>query len=358
MGCFPRVLQKFIFKVLRPAMLPLVLLASWPALADLSELAEEAERIDAQMGGAIGVYIKRLSDGAEVKHGTDRDWYLASTTKVPLGIAVLQLVEDGDVDLHHELELQNSDYVDGSGQLLLAQPGTRYSVDELIQNSIEDSDSTATDMLIRFIGEDEFNRHVQTRLVPEGLGRITTIVSVRHDSYSEVHSGAKSLSNADIMEVRAASPHSARYDTLLSKLGVTADQVKAPSYGDAWEQYYERGLNSGDLVAMGELLERLVQGEYLNEENTQRLLGYMKNVSTGRSRLQAGFPDDAVFAHKTGTQVARACNVGILNADTPDDAVVVATCAEHYGALANAEQAFAALGKAMTDAGLVKADSN
>src|SRR5690554_4905893 len=358
MRCPTRILKKLFLNVLRPAMLPLVLLASWPALADLSALAEEVERIDAQMEGAIGVYIKRLSDGAEVKHGTDRDWYLASTTKVPLGIAVLQLIEDGDVDLHHELELQDSDYVDGSGQLLLAQPGTRYSIDELIQNSIEDSDSTATDMLIRFIGEDEFNRHVQTRLVPEGLGRITTIVSVRHDSYSEVHSGAKRLSNADIMDVRAASPNSARYEALLSKLGVADDEVKASSYDAAWEQYYEHGLNSGDLVAMGELLERLVQGEYLNEENTQRLLGYMKNVSTGRSRLQAGFPDHAVFAHKTGTQVARACNVGIVNADTPDDAVVVATCAERYDALANAEQAFAALGKAMTDAGLVKADSN
>jgi beta-lactamase class A len=353
MCCFSKSIQSLLSTMLRPVMWPLVLLLPLPALADLSGLAEEVKRIDNEMPGNFGVYVKRLSDGAEIHHRTDQDWYLASTTKVPLGIAVMQLAEDGAFDLAHELELQSSDFIDGSGQLLLAQPGTRYSIDELNKNSITDSDSTATDMLIRFIGEDDFNLHVQERIVSQGLGRITTIVSVRHDTYSEVHSSAKSLSNSDIMEIRGASPHSARYETLLEKLGLSGGDVSVSSYGDAFEQYYLHGKNSGSLVAMGEVLERLIRGEYLNEENTERMLGYMKNVSTGGARLQAGLPADAVLAHKTGTQVARACNVGILNAHQPADAVIVASCAEKYGVLSNAETAFASLGRAITQAGLV-----
>ncbi|MDQ2077012.1 serine hydrolase [Marinimicrobium sp. ABcell2] len=349
----PRAVRSFTSHVLRPALLPLVLLAPLSALADLSGMAEEMQRIDDEMPGNLGVYIKRLSDGAEVNHRTDRDWYLASTTKIPLGIAVLQLEEDGVFDREHKLELQSSDFIDGSGQLLLAQPGSRYTIDELNKNSIQDSDSTATDMLIRFIGEDDFNKHVQARISSEGFGPITTIVAVRHDTYSEVHGSAKSLSNADIMDIRRASPHSARFETLLEKLGLSADDTELSSYGEAFEQYYKHGKNSGSLVAMGEVLERLIQGEYLNEENTERLLGYMKNVSTGRARLQAGLPGDAVLAHKTGTQVARACNVGILNAHKPEDAVIVATCAEQYGQIANAEKAFASIGAALTEAGLV-----
>ena len=114
------------------------------------------------------------------------------------------------------------------------------------------------------------------------------------------------------------------------------------------------GLNSANLAAFGHLLERLHRRELLNEEHTRKLLDAMESVSTGDRRIKAGLPAKARFAHKTGTQVGRSCNVGILNPHVADDAVVVVACAEGYDALDQAEQAFEALGAALADAGLVR----
>lgn len=317
-------------------------------------MANKIERIDDSMNGNLGVYIRDLKSGAEVNYRTDRDWYLASTIKIPLAVAVLQKVEAGELSLTQELAVSRSDYVDGSGELQFVEPGSRYTVDELIQRSTEHSDSTATDMLIRLLGEEEFNRQIEEDLGIQEFGPITTILQVRHDAYSEIHPDARQLTNVDFMELKKASAYSERYQRVLEKLNIDPEQAEAPSLTQAFERYYERGINSGSLNAMGLLLERLVQGELLNAENTDRLLGYMENVNTGDGRIKAGLPETAKFAHKTGTQISRSCNVGILNPRTPDKAVVVAACAEGYDRLAEAEQAYAHLGRLLVENAMVR----
>lgn len=337
--------------------LPVCLLNPLSALADDSEserMANKTEEIDDSMKGNLGVYIKDLQSGAEVNYRTDRDWYLASTIKIPLAVAVLQKTEAGELSLTQEMEVTRSDYVDGSGELQFAEPGSRYTIDELIRRSTENSDSTATDMLIRLLGEEEFNRQIQQDLDLKEFGPITTIFQVRHDAYSEIHPSAKELTNLDYMQLKKASAYTERYERFLDKIDIKPEQANAPSLTEAFERYYKRGINSGSLDAMGKLLERLVQGELLNEENTDRLLGYMENVNTGDGRIKAGLPETAVFAHKTGTQISRSCNVGILNPRTPEKAVVVAACAEGYDRLAEAEQAYASLGRLLVENDMVR----
>lgn len=322
--------------------------------AESEQMANRVKGIDDRMEGNLGVYIKDLQSGAEVNYRTDRDWYLASTIKIPLAVAVLQKVEAGELSLTQELEVTRSDYVDGSGALQLAEPGSRYTIEELIQRSTEHSDSTATDMLIRLLGEEEFNRQIQEDMNLKEFGPITTILQVRHDAYAEVHPEAKQLTNLDFMELKKASAYTERYQRFLEEIDIEPEQANASSLTEAFERYYKRGINSGSLDAMGKLLERLVQGELLNEENTDRLLGFMENVNTGDGRIKAGLPETAVFAHKTGTQIGRSCNVGILNPRTPEKAVVVAACAEGYGQLEEAEQSYARLGRLLVENGMVR----
>lgn len=119
------------------ALLPAALLLPMQASADpdgRASVAAELARIDGEMPGRFGVYIKWLDDGHEVSHRADRDWYLASTIKVPLAVVVLQRVEARELSLDQELVLAEADFVDGSGELLYAEPGTRYTVDELLRN--------------------------------------------------------------------------------------------------------------------------------------------------------------------------------------------------------------------------------
>ena len=343
----------------KPAWTGFAFLLLFPLFAAASDktcwheaLAAEIAAIDNAFAGRIGVYVRHLGDGKTVHHRTDRDWYLASTIKIPLSIALMQRVEQGELSLDDELELAGSDFIDGSGELLWHEPGMRFSLEELDRRSIRDSDSTATDMLIRHLGEESLNRQVREAMVSEGLGPITTILQVRYDAYGEIHPRVSDLSNRDFIEIRAAGDLQARYRRLLEKLTIEADEARVRTTAEAFERYYTRGLNSGSLEAVGQLLERLARGELLNDAHTRKLLDNMEHITTGDRRIRAGLPEGVRFAHKTGTQIARACDIGILNPGHARAAVIVAACAEGFGQLEQAEQAFAELGRALADVGL------
>lgn len=314
-----------------------------------SALKKDIDDIERERGLRLGVYIKDLSDEETLSHRLDRDWYLASTIKVPLAIAIMQRVEEGKLDLEQELELAETDFVDGSGELLSAEPGSRYTIEELNRRSVAHSDSTATDMLIRLLGEESFNQQIRERMVPHGFGPITTILQVRYEAYRYIHPTVEDLTNLDFIDLKRAPDMSGRYQRLIEKLAIDANEAGVDTVPGAFERYYRSDLNSGDLAAMGQLLERLVEGELLSEAGTQRVLDYMRAVNTGDRRIKAGLPAATDFAHKTGTQIGRSCNVGIIRPGTPDKAIVVAACAEGYGPLAHAEQAFADLGRALTE---------
>lgn len=318
-----------------------------------SELSRAIAGIDRDMPGELGVYIAHLGNGTQVRHQSDRDWYLASTIKIPLAIALMRRAEQGELSLDEELELADSDYVDGSGGLLWEKPGVRLTLAELNQRSVRDSDSTATDMLIRRLGPEVLDRELREILDADRLGSITTILQVRYDAWGEVHPNVHSMSNRDFIELSTEGGVEDRFRALLEKIGIEPDQARVDSGAEAFDRYYARGLNSGSLEAFGRLLKRLVNGQLLDPEHTDLLLGYMESVTTGDRRIKAGLPERARWAHKTGTQIARSCNVGILNPHQPEDAVVVAACAENYENLGQAEKAYEKLGRALSEAGLV-----
>ncbi len=315
------------------------------------KLAEAIEAIDGDNPGELGVYVKHLASGETVTHKADRRWYLASTVKLPLAIAVLQAARDGRISLQDEMELKDAHRVDGSGQLLWEDEGTRFSVESLIGHSIENSDSTATDWLMRHLGVEAFNRQIEDDMVAEGLGPFTTILQVRYDAYGELHPDAEKLSNMDYLRIRGAGDREARVAKFRQKLDLDDDQLQVPTLERAFENYYERDLNSGTLVAFGTLLERLARGELLNDDDTRRVLDHTADITTGDKRIQAGLPEGVPFSQKTGTQIERACNVGILYPRSPDDTVVVAACAEKFGDIENAETQFQQLGEALVNNG-------
>ncbi|MFO8029659.1 MAG: serine hydrolase [Cyclonatronaceae bacterium] len=309
---------------------------------------EKIMAIDDEFSGNIGIYIKDLGNGDVFNHHADRSWYLASTIKIPVAIAILRMVEKGELSLDDTLVLRESDFVDGSGDLMYQQPGTEYTVLELLRRSIRESDSTATDMLIRLLGEDVFNDMLAGEIAGQDMGYITTIMQVRYDMYSEIHPDAENLSNLDIVGLRAHTPLRTRYNEFLKLLSVDTSEARVQSIPAAFERYYERGLNSGSLQTMGSILERLHQGDYLNSEHTELLIDILKRVSTGDRRIKAGLPDQAEWAHKTGTQISRSCNVGIVYPQSHDP-VVIAACAEKYDELREAEEAFQKIGRLVTE---------
>jgi len=339
---------------------PLLWLGLWfgaPAAAGdwTGAMADAVRQIDARTPGAIGVYVHAIDDNRRLEHGIDRRWYLASTIKVPVAIAVLQLVEEGKLSLDDELTLARSDFVDGAGDLLWQAPGSRFPIGTLLRKSVRNSDSTATDMLIRLIGEDELNRRVR-RWAGDDFGPITTLLQVRYDAYGLMHPGVAALSNEDLLALRSAAAGDARRDALVAALGIRRDELAIDSIDEAFARYYATGRNAGSLRGFGEMLRHLGQGRLLSPEHTALLLDHMRNITTGDRRIKAGLPAGTAFAQKTGTQLGRACNVGlVLDGDCAGSqpGVVVAACAEDFSTLQQAERAFADIGHALAKVGLV-----
>jgi beta-lactamase class A len=315
--------------------------AAWVAA-----LRQRVAAIDDETPGNVGLFLHHLGDDATVAHAADRPWYLSSTVKVPLAIAVLQLVEQGELSLDESLVLEQSDFVDGAGDLIWQEPGGRYTIGALIEKSVVDSDSTATDMLVRRIGEDALNARIAQWLPDGGFGPITTILQVRYDAYGELHPGVAKLDNMALVKLRNAEAGAPRLAALAAALGVPPSELGAPSIDEAFERYYRGANNTATLPAFGALLAKLVRRELLSDAHTDLLLGHMKRITTGARRIRAGLPADVEFAQKTGTQLARACNMGVIDPDG-DAPIVVAACIEKYDALESAERAFQSIGAAI-----------
>ena len=310
-------------------------------------LAARIAAIDANTPGALGLYVHDLGDGTTFEHDADRAWYLASTVKVPVAIAVLEAAERGGLSLDETLVLRESDYVDGAGDLLQQKPGARYTIAQLIEKSIVHSDSTATDMLIRRLGPEALNRSI-ARWAPGGFAPLTSIVDVRHAVYAGLHPRASTLTNMDVVRLKSAASGDARLVALARRLGVAPSELSTQDLETAFERYYARGLNAASLEAFGTLLAKLVRGALLDETHTALLLAHMGRITTGSRRIQAGLDPGTPFAQKTGTQVERACNVGIVHPDGKLRApLVVAACLERFGPTAVAERALADIGRAL-----------
>ncbi len=287
------------------------------------ELKKEIEKIDLNFEGEIGVVVKNLKDGSRFDYNADKRWYLSSTIKVLVAISLMEAVEAGKIRLAQKITLEEKDFVDGAGPLLWNKPGAKFSVEYLLRAMLRESDNTATDILIGLIGIDEIRRDIK-KWMPES-GEITSLLEVRYLAYSELHPKARSLSNMDFILIKNE-PLNERHVTFAKKINVPLQSLKAKDLEEAHEKYYTHGYNSASLQSYVALLERLEKGELLSETNSNLILDHMKKMKTGEHRLKAGLPSDATFIQKTGTQIHRACNVGLIRDNgnkTSDFAIAV-----------------------------------
>ncbi|MDP2769500.1 MAG: serine hydrolase, partial [Giesbergeria sp.] len=167
-------------------------------------LRQRVESIDKAAPGQLGVYVKRLDNGETFAYQADRPWYLASSVKLPIAIAVLQESEAGKLKLTQNVALQDADKVDGSGDLVWQKNGTTYSIEALLKRMLMESDNTAANMLIRSIGEETLNQRARSFLGTQDAYRITTFTQVRRDVYGELHPQARDLPNVELVRLAAA----------------------------------------------------------------------------------------------------------------------------------------------------------
>ncbi|UUX96338.1 serine hydrolase [Aquabacterium sp. J223] len=327
--------------------------ADWPA-----RLQAALATLEAASPLQFGVYVRDLDSGVAAGHRADELWYLASTVKLPVALAVLRDVQHGAYDLDTRLTLRADDYVDGAGSTNRHPVGTSLTVRELLEQMMVWSDNTASDMLIGLTGLDQVNRLVQDTTqaaVPAGFRPITTLADVRREVYGQLTPAARSLSGRDFLLLRAQPGEAERLQVLARRLGVPAGEFRLPGLRPAYDAYYAGGLNSARLDAYGELLTRFARGEVLDDRRTRWLLALMERSRTGPQRVRAGLPKGVRFAHKTGTQRERTCDSGVITVPRlgRDQRIVLAACTRGEPSLAAAERALRGIGTALCRSGLL-----
>ena len=317
-----------------------------PLLADL-------DAADRTFPGELGVYVHHLGRDEYLSYRADETWYLASGVKVPVAIAVLRLVERGELALDTRLVLRKDDPVDGAGGTNRHAVGARLRVDYLLDQMVRYSDNTATDMLIRRVGIDQVNEVGRELLAAQDLV-ITSLADVRRLAYSGFHVRAAGLGSQELLALRRAAPGPDRIKRLAELLQVSPAEFLFDDLDSAFEAYYASHVNSARLSDFGRMLAALCNGLALRPESTAYLIDLMARAETGRRRLGAGLPPGARFAHKTGTQHRRVCDLGVvsLTVQGRPEHVVVAACARGES-LARSERALREVGAAVTRSGVL-----
>jgi beta-lactamase class A len=320
--------------------------ATWTA-----PLQQEVERIDRESPGTLGVYVKRLKDGETYSHGADQPWYLGSTVKVFVAIAVLQQVDAGRLKLSDKLTLQDSDRIE-AGPLVWEKTGTTFTVESLLKRMLVDSDNTASNVLIRTVGEERVNESAKAAMGAKNakdFQKITSLAQVRYDVYAEIHPDARKLTNQQLVTIAAAPLGPKRVDAVRQALKLQTSDLQAKTIDEAYDRYYRQRSNTLSLEAYGDMLETLVKGKLLSPKSQQLMFTHMKIAIFTNYRLQAGLPRSVPFIHKTGTQYQRACHVGVMNPKNDGaDAIVVTTCAAGMDEQKEAGKIFERVGRAIT----------
>ncbi|MBD5633596.1 MAG: serine hydrolase [Candidatus Eremiobacteraeota bacterium] len=124
-----------------------------------SALDAEIGRAASASSGEVAVYARRMGHPAELTFNADERFPTASIIKVVIMVSLFQLAEKHPGVMNDVVTLKLSDFVGGSEILDGYNPGNTITVDRLARAMIEQSDNTASNVLISYLG---FERIKQT----------------------------------------------------------------------------------------------------------------------------------------------------------------------------------------------------
>jgi beta-lactamase class A len=322
-------------------------------------LQERLLAVQQQSGGRLGVHVLHVGRGEVLSFRGDEVWYLASTIKVPVAIGVLREIEQGRLRLDEPIRLLEEDFVDGAGQTNSYPPGTELRVEFLLEQMITRSDNTAADVLIRTVGLERLNVLAGELLGHPGF-RMTSLADVRRLTYGMFDPRAASLTSRELLVLRRTAFGAPRVRQLAQLLGATPAELRLADMEAAFDAYYAVGVNSATLAQYSRLLEQIARGTVLGQESTSYLLGLMTRVSTGARRIRAALPPESRFAHKTGTQHRRSCDMGVITTRVAerDEHVIVSACVRDVASQRDSDRALREVGAALARSGVLGLSSS
>jgi len=211
-------------------------------------------RIEA-FGNHPSIIIKDLNMGWEIDFNKDRLVPSASLVKIPIMLSCFCAAEEREINLKDAIYLKASEKVEGSKVLGDKPVGSVFTVGELIEPMITQSDNTATNLLIDYIGFDTLDVYFKK------IGLKNTNIARKMMDFKERKEGIENYTTAEDMAF---------------------------------------------------VLEELYRSNFMNKEVSKQcllLLGQQKI----NDRIPRGIPKDGTFiAHKTGLERHVCHDVGIV----------------------------------------------
>ncbi|KPF63058.1 serine hydrolase [Porphyrobacter sp. AAP60] len=269
----------------------------------IAELANPAQ-------GRIGVAAIDLATGEEVMVLGDQLFPMASTSKIAVAAAYLEMVEQGRYSLTSEFPLMlpvaSAKYSSAKAPV---RAGQYMPAIDLIEIMITRSSNPATDALLAAVGGPA---NVNSWMRRQGIHDF----SINRDIATLVRDDGE-YNPANHIDTRdAATPR-----------------------------------------AMAQLLAGLYRGEYLSDQSRSVILSAMSRTVTGKRRIPAHIPMEARVSHKTGSLNNTSSDVGLI--ECPDGrTIAVAIYVTGQGTRAAREARIAAIARALYDGFAVKAQQN
>ena len=117
----------------------------------MNDLVNEIEKLIWDSNENISILIKDLSSGNEIYNLNSTEKLVsASTIKVPIMLAIFEEVKSGKVNLNDTILVTKNDILDDKE--VFENGENYYSINELINWMIIESDNTATNVLLKYFG--------------------------------------------------------------------------------------------------------------------------------------------------------------------------------------------------------------
>jgi beta-lactamase class A len=268
-----------------------------------------AAKLDAAVASAetrcrcrMGVAARHIESGRTYEHNGEAEFESASVIKIAVLTEAMAGVREGRIDLAERWDLTADNKADGSGTLLMLDPGLNPTWNDLTTLMIGPSDNTATNAWIRRLGVDAIN----ARMASLGFEHIR----------------------------------------LLGTIPMLMQKDDDPS---PWKGFRLGVLTPHDVAGW---MTRVARGDLLDEESSHRIFEYLDR-DPSRLRIARRFPSSMLWAGKTGSMAGVRNDSGILRTTKGRFVLVVFTDqskADGFGPDHPAVIAIADVAKAIVDA--------
>ncbi|HKF45120.1 MAG TPA: serine hydrolase [Thermoanaerobaculia bacterium] len=222
----------------------------------------------------IGVAVRHLESGKTYERNGDSEFESASVIKIAILTEAMAQVRDGKISLADRWTLTEEKKADGSGTLVILDPGLNPTWSDLITLMIGPSDNTATNAWIERLGIGSIN----ARMTGMGLPHIHLFATI--PALSHAHDD--------------------------------------PS---PW-----KGFRLGTVTPreLADWMGRVARGEVIDAESSKKIFDYLDKDPT-RQRIARRFPSEMLWAGKSGSMRGVRNDAGVLRTKKGRFVLVVLT---------------------------------